>query len=265
MIELLLLPLLAGLLIALAAGPLGCFVVWNRMAYFSDTLAHSALLGISFALLLSLPLNIGIVGVCFLVAAALLLLDGQSKLPRDTLLGIFAHGALAGGIVLSSFIEGMRLDLMAFLFGDILAVGVSSLIIIFVVCTLVLAALMVFWRPLLLISINLELAQVEGLNTRLYRSLLIFLLATLIAFSIKIIGVLLIGALLVIPAASARGFSRSPASMALLATAFALMAVLGGFALSWFSNAAAGPAIVLVSFAIFVVASSLQRLNPNPV
>lgn len=255
MIELLILPLLAGLMIALVSGPLGCFVVWNRMAYFGDTLAHSALLGVSLALLLSLPVNAGIFIVCFAIAFLLLFFGEKNVLPRDTLLGIFAHGSLALGLVLSGFIEGLRLDLMAFLFGDILSVDLTDLVLIACLSISSLVILKLKWRDLLNSSLDAELAQVEGINIQAHKALLMFLLATVIAFAIKIIGVLLISALLIIPAATARGSTKSPGLMAFGAALFAASAIIAGLLLSWFVDSPAGPSIVLCSFIIFIISS----------
>jgi zinc transport system permease protein len=257
MIELLIPPMLAGLLVAIVSGPLGCFVVWNRMAYFGDTLAHSALLGVSLALLLSLNVNIGIFIACFAIAGLLLFFGEQNVLPRDTLLGIFAHGSLALGLVLSSFIEGLRLDLMAFLFGDILSVSLNDLILVGSLSLIALIILKVKWRDLLNSSIDSELAQVEGINTQKHKALLMFLLAAVIAFAIKIIGVLLISALLIIPAATARGSAKTPGLMAISASLFASTAVIAGLLLSWFADSPAGPSIVLCSFIIFILSSML--------
>ena len=255
MIELLLYPLLAGLVIALVAGPLGCFVVWNRMAYFGDTLAHSALLGVSLSFLLSWDLNFSILTGCFAIAALLLLLNEKTAFTNDTLLGIFAHGSLALGLVLSSFIEGLRLDLMAFLFGDLLMVDLKDLLLILMGGVLVLGVLFFAWRPLLASSVHAELAEVEGINTRLYRSLLMFLLATVVAFAIKIVGVILITALLIIPAATARLSARTPAMMAILSAVMALFSVLLGLLLSYYFDTPAGPSIVLLSFILFLLSS----------
>lgn len=255
MIELLLLPLMAGLLIALVSGPLGCFVTWNRMAYFSDTLAHSALMGVSLALVLSMDTSVGIFIACFIIAVALLMFRDNNLLPRDTLLGIFAHGSLALGIVIASFIQGMQLDLMAFLFGDILAVSKTDVFSITAVCLLTGGLLFFHWQKLLSVSLDAELAQVEGIPVQRYRQLLMLLLAALIAFSIKIIGVLLIGALLIIPAAAARVYAHSPERMAMLASVVALFSVASGLALSWFFDTPAGPSIVLMSFCIFILSS----------
>lgn len=261
MIDLIMLPLAAGLLIATVAGPLGCFVVWNRMAYFGDTLAHSALLGVSLAFLVNIHPDLGIFISCLAVACALLFFKSSPALPRDTLLGIFAHGSLAAGIVLASFSKDMRMDLMAFLFGDILAVNYWDLVLIALVCVSILLLLVFYWSRLLNSSMDPELAQVEGLNTRFLQALLLFLLAGLIAFSIKIIGVLLIAALLIIPAASARLNAGSPAIMAMVASVLAMGAVFGGLFLSWFVDSPAGPSIVLFSFVLFVLISLASKLG----
>ena len=255
MIELLLYPLLAGLIIALVAGPLGCFVVWNRMAYFGDTLAHSALLGVSLSFLLSWNLNFTILLGCFTIAALLLVLNEKTSFTNDTLLGIFAHGSLALGLVLSSFIEGLRLDLMAFLFGDLLMVDLDDLLLILLGAVAVLGILFFAWRPLLSSSIHAELAEVEGINTRVYRSLLMFLLATVVAFAIKVVGVILITALLIIPAATARLSAKSPAMMAVIAALMAVLSVFSGLLLSYYFDTPAGPSIVLLSFLLFLLSS----------
>jgi len=253
MIDLLIFPMLTGLSIAAISGPLGCFVVWNRMAYFGDTLAHASLLGVSLALLFSLNLYLGIFTVCFGIATLLLFFNENLLLPRDTLLGIFAHGCLALGLVLASFIDNMQFDLMAFLFGDILSVGIAELGLIASLALISLLILKWQWRALLMTSIDTELAQVEGVNVRFQRALLLFLLATVIAVAIKVIGVLLISSLLIIPAASARLKAKTPIIMAIMAALLAANAVIGGLLFSWFIDTPAGPSIVLCSFIIFIV------------
>ncbi len=260
MTELLILPMFAGLLIASISGPLGSLVVWNRMAYFGDTLAHSSLLGVSLAIMFSININLGIFFACFAIAGLLLLFSENRLLPRDTLLGIFAHGSLALGLVLASFMDSFRLDLMAFLFGDILSVGNTEIGLIAGLALITLVLLKLKWRELLMISIDPDLAQVEGINIRMHKALLMFLLASVIAVSIKIIGVLLISALLIIPAATARIRSKTPTLMAISASLFASSAIVGGLLLSWFADSPAGPSIVLFSFVIFIGSSVFSKL-----
>ena len=243
--------LLAGLAVALITGPLGTFVVWRRMAYFGDTLAHSALLGVSFGVLLQLNMNLAIALVCVLLALGLVMMQRQRQLATDTLLGILSHSALALGLVAISLAETVRIDLMGYLFGDILAVGWSELAWIGGVSLSALLALLWLWRPLLATTVHEELAQVEGVNTGRSRLMFVLLLALVIAAAIKVVGILLITSLLIIPAATARRFAHTPEQMALLAGLLGLIAVGSGLygSLQW--DLPAGPAIALSAALLF--------------
>ncbi|MBE0510545.1 MAG: zinc ABC transporter permease subunit ZnuB [Gammaproteobacteria bacterium] len=243
--------LLAGLAVALITGPLGTFVVWRRMAYFGDTLAHSALLGVSFGVLLQLNMNLAIALVCVLLALGLVMMQRQRQLATDTLLGILSHSALALGLVAISLAETVRIDLMGYLFGDILAVGWGELAWIGGVSLSALLALLWLWRPLLATTVHEELAQVEGVNTGRSRLLFVLLLALVIAAAIKVVGILLITSLLIIPAATARRFAHTPEQMALLAGLLGLIAVGSGLygSLQW--DLPAGPAIALSAALLF--------------
>ena len=252
--------LLAGLAVALVTGPLGTFVVWRRMAYFGDTLAHSALLGVSLGVLLQLNMNLAIVLVCLALAVLLVALQGQRKLASDTLLGILSHSALALGLVAISLADSVRVDLMGYLFGDILAVGWEQLWWIAGGMLLALLLLLWLWRPLLAMTVHEELAQVEGVNTGRTRLLFVLLLALVIASAIKVVGILLITSLLIIPAATARQFARTPEQMAVLAGLFGLIAVGAGLAGSLQWDLPAGPAIAL-SAALLFFATPLTTLR----
>lgn len=243
--------LLAGLAVALVTGSLGTFVVWRRMAYFGDTLSHSALLGVSLGVLLDLNLNLAITLVCLLLALGLVALQGQRKLASDTLLGILAHSALALGLVVISFAENVRIDLMGYLFGDILAVGNDDLR--WIACGAVIALLLLgwLWRPLLAMTVHEDLAQVEGVNVARTRLLFMLLIALVIATAMKVIGVLLITSLLIIPAATARHYVRTPEQMAVLASVFGMLAVSGGLFGSYRWDLPAGPAIVVTAALLF--------------
>jgi len=249
--EFLLRALLAGLAVALVTGALGTFVVWRRMAYFGDTLAHSALLGVSLGILLELNLNLAIALVCLLLALALVVLQNRRELASDTLLGILSHSALALGLVAVSFAEDVRIDLMGYLFGDILAVGRGDLLWIGGGVVVALALLLWLWRPLLAMTVHEELAQVEGVKVGRTRLLFMLLIALVIATAMKVIGILLITSLLIIPAATARHYARTPERMALLAAAIGMLAVGGGLFGSWRWDLPAGPAIVVTAAALF--------------
>ena len=250
MIELLLPPLFAGLAVALVSGPMGAFVVWRRMAFFGDTLAHGALLGAALGLALDISLYLAVVAVCLGLAAALTALQHQQQLASDTLLGIVAHTTLALGVIAISLQQGIQVDLFAYLFGDLLAVGWQDALALWAGAILILLLMLWQWRALLSITVSEELAQVEGVAVQRTRLLLMLLLALLIAGAIRTVGVLLITSLLVIPAASARRLTHTPAQMAAV---LGTLAVLAGLAVSWFANTPVGPSIVVAASSLFVL------------
>ena len=245
---------LGGIGVALVAGPLGCFVVWQRMSYFGAAIAHAALLGAALGFLFDVEPIFGILFVAVIVAVALIGAQSQSFLASDTILGIFAHVALAMGVIVVGFMETMRVDLISYLFGDILAVANRDLLWIYFGGTVLLVVLIRIWRPLIAMIVHEDLAAAEGVpiwRTRLYFTLL---LAVVIAISLKVVGMLLIISMLIIPAAAARYVSRSPEQMAFLAALFGVLAVILGLGGSLQWDTASGPSIIIASFAIFVLA-----------
>ncbi len=259
MADFLLNALLAGLALALVAGPLGSFVVWRRMAYFGDTLSHAALLGVALGFLLDVSPTLAVTVGCVLLAVLLVTLQQRQPLAADTLLGILAHSTLSLGLVTLSFMKEVRVDLMAYLFGDLLAVSASDLLWIIAGSALVLALICFLWRPLLAITVHEELAKVEGLPVGAIRLALMLLIAIVIAVAMKIVGVLLITSLLIIPAAAAQRHARSPEQMAVGASLLGLVAVCAGLALSWFKDTPAGPSIVVSAAGLFLLSFVLPR------
>lgn len=249
--DFLLLAALAGLAVALVAGPLGSFAVWRRMAYFGDTLAHSALLGITFGLLLDINLNLAVALGCLLLALALVALQQNRFLATDTLLGILSHSTLALGLICVSLFSESRIDLMAYLFGDILAVTSAEVWSIWVVSLLVVTILAWLWRPLLAITVHEDLARIEGVPVTAVRTSLMLLMALVIAIAMKVVGVLLITALLIIPAAASRRLTHTPEHMAIGASTLGSLAVILGLAASYYWDTPAGPAIVLSATLLF--------------
>ena len=250
--------LLGGLGVAAVAGPLGCFVVWRRMAYFGATLSHAALLGIAVGLFLELDLHIGIFIVCIAVSGALMLLGRRPELTTDTVLGILAHSSLAFGLVVLSFQDQVRVDLLAYLFGDVLSVRASDLMWIWgggAVCLLVTGVL---WRPLLSITVDEDLARVEGVPVERMRFAFLLLLSAVVALSMQVVGLLLTVSLLVIPAATARRFALSPESMAGWAVVVGGVAVAAGLQASLSLDTPAGPSIVVVASLLFVVSGLIR-------
>jgi zinc transport system permease protein len=247
--------LFGGLGVAMTTGPLGCFVVWRRMAYFGDSLAHSALIGVALGLALSIDTTLGVLIACIAVAVAITLLQDQQLLATDTLLGILAHSSLAIGLVAVSFLDNVRIDLMAYLFGDILAITGTDLVWVYGGGTVALAGLAYIWRPLLALSIHADIAHAEGVPVRATRLAFTLLLAIVIAIAMKIVGVLLIVSMLIIPAATARRFAQSPEQMAVLAAISGAIAVGGGLTASLHWNTPSGPSIVTAAFVLFLLAN----------
>lgn len=253
--------LIAGIGLALVAGPLGCFIVWRRMAYFGDTMAHSALLGVALSFLFDINLTLGVFLVAAAVSILLLLLQRRNALSTDALLGILSHSALAIGLVMVAFMTWVRVDLMAFLFGDILAVSVTDIALIYGGGFAILLVLALLWRPLLAGTVNAELAEAEGLRPELSRVVLMLLLASVIAIAIKLVGVLLITSLLIIPAATARRLSSTPEQMALVAAGLGALAVAGGLFGSLRFDTPSGPSIVVAALLLFLVSIAVPRLS----
>ena len=244
---------LAGAAVAIVAGPLGSFAVWRRMAYFGDTLAHSALLGVVFGLLLDININIAVTLGCLILAVALVLLQQTRLLATDTLLGILSHSTLALGLVCIGIFGNTRVDLLAYLFGDLLTATPTDIVTITLVASLVLALVITFWRSLIAITVHEELARVEGVKVEAVRMLLMLGMALVIAIAMKVVGVLLITALLIIPAAAARRLTQTPEQMAGVASLLGLIAVSGGLASSFFWDTPAGPSVVLSASGIFAL------------
>jgi|TARA_B100001094_G_scaffold308496_1_gene341197 zinc transport system permease protein len=245
--------IIAGVGVALVAGPLGCYIVWRRLAYFGDTLSHAALLGIALALLFQVNITLSVFLVSVFVSLALLILQRRVTLSTDALLGLLAHSALAFGMVALSFMTWVRVDLMGFLFGDILAVTPYDIAIIWGGGLLVLIVLAIFWRSLFAATVNLELAQAEGMRPEQANIIFMLLMAAVIAISMKIVGVLLITSMLIFPAAIARRFASGPEQMAVLAALIGVIAVFGGLfgSLQW--DTPAGPSIVVAASIFFII------------
>ena len=245
--------LLGGIGVAIVAGPVGCFIIWRRLAYFGDTLSHSALLGVAMALLLELNITLSVFFISLIVSLLLLLLQKRASLSSDALLGLLAHAALAVGLVVLAFMTWVRVDLMGFLFGDILAVTTNDLAVIWLGGLAVLIGLSFIWRRLFAATVNYELAKAEGAKPDLTNIVFMVLVAAVIAVSMKLVGVLLITALLIIPAATARRFATSPEHMAIIAAVIGALSVFVGLngSLKW--DTPAGPSIVVAALAGFII------------
>ncbi|MCB2108007.1 MAG: metal ABC transporter permease [Rhodobacteraceae bacterium] len=250
---------LAGFGAVLVAGPLGCFVVWRRMAYFGDTLSHAALTGVALGFLLNIDLTVGVIATGVVIGLALLGMQTSTRVATDTLLGILSHSALAVGLIVVSFLENVRIDLMGYLFGDILAVSRWDLAWIYGGGLAVLGTLAALWKPLVALTVNPDLARAEGIPDTILRVVFISLMALTVAVAMKIIGVLLITALLLIPPAAARRFSATPEAMAALSVITGAIAVAAGLGASFRWDTPTGPSIVAAAAVLFVVTLFLPQ------
>jgi len=246
--------LAGGIGLALVAGPLGCFVVWRRMAYFGDAMAHASLLGIALGLLLDIQPMAAVVGLTLLLALLFVRLERQRQLASDTLLGLLAHGALAFGMLAIALLDRVRVDLLSYLFGDMLAIGPADLWAILALAVAGLGALALMWRPLLSATVHEDLAAVEGVATERVRLGFMLLVALVVAIGMKIAGLLLVVSLLIVPAATARRLARTPEQMAGLATAAGCLSVVLGLAGSLAWDLPSGPAVVAAAIVLFALA-----------
>jgi len=245
--------IIGGIGVALVAGPIGCFVIWRRLAYFGDTLSHSALLGVAIALLLEMNITLTVFVLSVVVSLMLVFLQRRASLSSDALLGLLAHSTLALGLVVLAFMTWVRVDLLGFLFGDILAIGKQDLAIIWAGGAAIIGIMIYIWRPLFAATVNYELAKAEGIRPEVINILFMTIIAAVIAVSMKLVGVLLITALIIIPAVTARRFAPSPEVMAILASIIGICSVLLGLngSLEW--DTPAGPSIVVAAMGLFIV------------
>jgi zinc transport system permease protein len=251
--------LAAGIGLSLITSPLGCFIVWGRMAFFGETLAHSALTGVALGLLFDHTIFIGILGVPILIALLLGLLTSQKALTTDTWLAVIANGTLAVGLIALTFVNDKPLDLNSYLFGDILAVNEMDLGLIFASSILILILLFWIWRPLLSLIINEELAAVEGFPLLKLRMCFMILIAITVGIALKILGALLVTAMLIIPAAAARQLAKTPLQMVIFATFVSIFSVIAGFYGSLTFDIPTSASIVLASLLTFVASWVLPR------
>jgi len=229
----------------------GNFVVLRRMSFFSDAISHSAFAGIAVGALLGIDLSMSSLIVAMLVSLLIAFLSEKTSLSHDTVIGIAFSGAIASGMLALGMLKGYRVDIFTYLFGDILAITNTDLLFLFIISILSIVILLFFSKPLFQITFNRDLAQVEGINVRLFEYLLFFIIAVVVTVSLKIIGIILVTSLLIVPAAAAKNLASSMKHLFILSCAFGLVSGITGLIASVYLNTASGPTIVLVSIGIF--------------
>jgi len=251
---------IAGLIMVTIAAPMGCLMVWQRLAFLSDTLGHAAVLGVGLGLLLEVTPIFGVLAVALLIVFALNRVNSFNTALSETTLAIISHTGLAGGIILVGLLPSQSVNLEAILFGDLLATTTVDLILLLVTTVLLLLVLRHHWRSFVAVSVSREIAQAEGVEVRKIQLLMYIMIALLVAVMMKVMGVLLIAAMLVIPTTSARLFSRSPEQMVLISGLYGLGALVGGITTSFHLDWQTGPAIVVSATFLLLVTLGITRL-----
>jgi zinc transport system permease protein len=258
MIELFFLPffqraILVGLILGVLLAVIGVLVVLRRMSFFADAIGHSALTGIAIGLLLNINPFMAAIVFSILLAGLIAYVRQKSELHFDTLLGVFFPAAVALGVILIQLTPGFQTDLISFLFGDILTVSPLDVGLSGGLAIIVLTLLLYTGKALLTIAFDASLAKSQGIAVAAYELLFLLMLASVIALSIKLVGVILVTAMLVIPAASAHNMARSLGTMFGLSVAFSVLAVLFGMIASAILSVPSGPTIVLASAMLFTL------------
>lgn len=251
----------AGVGLAVVAAPLGCVVVWSRMAYFGETVAQASLLGVAIGLMTGTNVTLGVFIATLAVAGVLVAVGGQRVLPADSVLGLIHHGALALGVVAAAKAAGPSVDLMGYLFGDVFSLVDADLMWIYGGGILALVVLARLWEPLLRRAVHEELAAAEGVPVKSVRAAFIILLSLVIAVAVKIVGILLAIAFLIVPAVAARPLATTPERMAALAAGIGVASVLLGLWASARADIPGGPAIVLVMAALAALSLGLATVR----
>ena len=254
----------AGTLIALLAGAMGSLILWRRMAYYGDALSHSALLGVAIGVIANVPTDITIVLVCIAIALLLSYLSQHFILPNDAIIGVLAQTSLALGLLASAYFMP-QIDLMSYLVGDVITVSSAGLWKIFFIVVGCLVVVVWAWRSLLLITLNEDFARLQGVRVTMFNLLLTVLVGIVVALAIRIIGIIMIIALFIIPAVTARPLSKTPEQMAVMAAASGIIAVWAGLWLSLQLDTPAGPSIVLMACVglvlVYLLLPPLRRMR----
>ncbi|PIE45176.1 MAG: zinc ABC transporter permease [Gammaproteobacteria bacterium] len=250
----------ALLFLSLLTAPMGCFMVWRKLSYFGATLAHSALLGAILGLITGIGVLAGVIGFTVVLAVVLSFWLNHRLLAGDTVLGMIAHLSLALGILAVSMMDALRIDLMVYLLGDVLSISRHMFYATVALSLTGLVLTMMYWRGFVNLTIQPDIALVEGYSVQTLELIFTLVLAMTIALGMLSIGVLLIVAMLIIPAATARLFSHSLLQMVGLAWLFSMIAIVSGMLLAYYCNLPAGPLIVVVTGGIFVMVNALRLL-----
>lgn len=251
---------IAGLIMVAIAAPMGCLMVWQRLAFLSDTLGHAAVMGVGLGLLLEVTPVFGVLAVALLIVYSLNRVNSLNSALSETTLAIISHTGLAGGIILVGLLPAQSVNLEAILFGDLLATTRADLVRLLITTVVLLLLLLHHWRSFVAVSVSREIAQAEGIQVRKVQFLMYIMIALLVAVMMKVMGVLLIAAMLVIPTTSARLFSRSPEQMVAVSALYGLAALAGGIGSSFQFDWQTGPAIAVSATLLLLATLAITRI-----
>jgi zinc/manganese transport system permease protein len=250
-----------AVLMGILGGLLGSFVTLRQLSFFSHAVGHAALVGIALGVLLQLNPTWMLLPFTLIFGLVVLYLIDQTDLATDSVLSIVLSGALALGVILTSFIQGYRGNLIGVLFGDILAINVTDLILTLLVLVGGSIFLLSSLRQQILLTLNPAVAQVQGIPVQLYRYTFVVLLSLAVAVAIKAVGVLLVNAFLVIPASTAKLLSHHFSRFLGISVILGATSSIIGILVSGIFNFASGPSIVLVQFLLFLAVFSWAKLT----
>jgi zinc transport system permease protein len=253
--------LVASVIVGILCPFVGNFVVLRRMSFFSDAIAHAAFAGIAAGILLDIDLSVSSIAVAVLIAFVIAFLSERTTLSHDTVIGIAFSGAIASGMLIIGMMKGYRADIFTFLFGDILAITGTDLVLIFCIGLVTIITLLIFFKPLLQITFNRDLARVEGINVRFFEYLLFFIIALVVTISLKIIGIILVTSLLIVPSAAARNIAPTMKSLFILSCVFGVLSGIIGLMCSVYLNTPSGPMIVMTSIVFFILTLLKSRME----
>ncbi|MDD5367723.1 MAG: metal ABC transporter permease [Anaerolineaceae bacterium] len=245
--------MLAALMVGMLCAVIGCYVVLRSMAFLGDALAHSILPGIAVAYLLQGNLILGALAAAVIVALGISFFTRNGAIREDTAIGILFAAALSFGVLLISTIRSYAVDLSHILFGNVLGVGPQDLWLTAALGLVVLACVLIFYRPFLVVSFDPVLASTLGMRTGWLRTLMLLLISLTVVVSMQTVGVGLVAAMLVTPAATAYLLARRLPAMMLISAAIGGISSLAGLYLSYYLNVASGAAVVLTATGIFLV------------
>lgn len=254
-------PWACALLSAITAAPLGSIIAWRRLIYFGEALAHSAWLGIALALYFHLPIYLGIWAITALLILLLYLIKRSSHADGNNILGTLSHFMLALGVIALSKMENIRTDLFSYLFGDILNTNSADLALISIVCLFTLAIMYSLWQPLILLTINEDIARTEKPHIHRYEGIFLLLLGLFAGIMIQLLGLLLVMAFLIIPIQTTNRFAHTPEQCILWAAMISAITATLGIIIAYLWDFPVAPSIVSISGICYFLALCYQHIQ----